>query len=108
MRSRLRIIISQVNLGKIKDNVLHRDFLATKPNQQWATDITEFKVESTSNGSDGNHAGRNGKTYQKLYLSPIIDLFTAEIISYTIKERPTYDLVQDMLDDALNKFSQAN
>lgn len=53
--------------------------------------ITEFKVEITSNGG-------NGKTYQKLYLSPIIDLFNGEIVSYTIKEHPTYDLVKEMLD----------
>nr|WP_237047467.1 IS3 family transposase [Moraxella bovoculi] len=85
----------------MKDNVLQRDFKATRPNQKWATDITEFKVESTSNGG-------NGKTYQKLYLSPIIDLFNGEIVSYTIKEHPTYDLVKEMLDDALNKLSQAN
>ena len=63
--------------------------------------ITEFKVEITSNGG-------NGKTYQKLYLSPIIDLFNGEIVSYTIKEHPTYDLVKEMLDDVLNKLSQAN
>ncbi|STZ09260.1 Integrase core domain [Moraxella caprae] len=84
---------------KIKDNVLQRDFKATRPNQKWATDITEFKVEIKSNGG-------NGKTYQKLYLSPIIDLFNGEIVSYAIKEHPTYDLVKEMLDDALNKLSQ--
>ncbi|STZ62966.1 Integrase core domain [Moraxella lacunata] len=88
--------------GKIKDNVLQRDFKATKPNQKWATDITEFKVEVISHGDDGSH----GKTCQKLYLSPIIDLFNGEIVSYAIKERPNYDLVKEMLDDALNKLSQ--
>ncbi|STZ01197.1 Uncharacterised protein [Moraxella lacunata] len=30
--------------NKIKDNVLKRDFNADKPNQKWATDVTEFKV----------------------------------------------------------------
>ena len=30
--------------NKIKDNVLQRDFNADKPNQKWATDVTEFKV----------------------------------------------------------------
>lgn len=87
---------------KIKDNVLQRDFKATRPNQKWVTDITEFKVEVISHGDDGSH----GKTYQKLYLSPIIDLFNGEIVSYAIKERPDYGLVKEMLGDALNKLSQ--
>ncbi|OPH34708.1 hypothetical protein B5J93_11725 [Moraxella equi] len=43
---------------------------------------------------------------QKLYLSPIIDLFNGEIVSYAIKERPDYGLVKEMLGDALNKLSQ--
>lgn len=51
--------------GKIAPNILARNFKASAPNQKWATDITEFNVS-------GN----------KLYLSPIIDLFNQEIISY--------------------------
>lgn len=38
------------------ENVIARDFHATKPNQKWLTDITEFSIK----------AG-------KVYLSPIID-----------------------------------
>lgn len=45
---------------------------------------------------------------QKLYLSPMIDLFDGEIISYCIKDRPTYNLVQEMLEDALMKLEQDN
>lgn len=26
------------------ENVLHREFLATRPNEKWATDVTEFKI----------------------------------------------------------------
>ena len=44
------------NIGKIADNLLNRDFKAEKPNQKWATDVTEFKVNK-----------------EKLYLSPIVD-----------------------------------
>ena len=58
--------------GKIVPNVLERNFKADKPNQKWATDVTEFALFGT-----------------KLYLSPIIDLFNGEIISYTITHRPT-------------------
>ena len=30
--------------GKIAPNVLQRNFKADKPNEKWATDITEFNV----------------------------------------------------------------
>ena len=32
------------------ENVLHREFLATKPNEKWATDVTEFKIPMSNNG----------------------------------------------------------
>ncbi|STZ04304.1 IS3 family transposase [Moraxella equi] len=46
---------------KIKENVLQRDFQATKPNQKWATDITEFKV-IIKQGSNKHH--NDNKVYQ--------------------------------------------
>lgn len=87
-------------MGKdtIKDNILKRDFNADKPNQKWATDITEFKVQDRE--KDGSVIQR------KLYLSPIIDLFNGEIVSYTMKDRLTYELVKEMLDNGLSKLSQ--
>lgn len=75
------------NLGKIAPNILDRDFKAAQPNQKWATDITEFNV-----------AGK------KLYLSPIIDLFNAEIVSYEISERPTFDQIEAMLQKAFGRL----
>lgn len=60
--------------GRIAPNILQRDFKATKPNQKWA------KVKG-----------------KKLYLSPVIDLFNGEIISYTTSESPTIKQVLDML-----------
>ena len=87
--------------NKIKDNVLQRDFNATSANQKWATDVTGFKVAVKSNDNSSNSTA-----YQKPYLSPIIDLFHGEIVSYTIKDKPTYALVKEMLDNALSKLSQ--
>lgn len=72
--------------GTIAPNLLNRVFKATQPNQKWATDITEFKV--------------SGK---KLYLSPVIDLYNQEIISYQLSERPDFRTVMTMLETALNK-----
>ena len=71
-------------VGKTAPNILNRNFKAEKPNQKWVTDITEFKLFG-----------------QKLYLSPILDLFNGEIITYTLQSRPTYDLVETMLTQAL-------
>ena len=72
--------------GKISKNHLKRQFDADKPNKRWLTDIMEFKV-----GDD------------KLYLSPILDCYNNEIVSYTLSKRPTYDLVSNMLGRALEK-----
>lgn len=55
--------------GKIAPNVLQRNFKSDTPNQKWATDVTEFNVS-------GN----------KLYLSPIIDLFNGEIVRFYFSE----------------------
>ena len=61
-------------IGKITNNLLKRDFKAEKPNEKWATDVTEFKVNN-----------------EKLYLSPIIDLFNGEIISYNLSRHPVFN-----------------
>ena len=74
-------------VGKIADNILDRNFKADVPNEKWVTDITEFKLFG-----------------EKLYLSPVLDLFNGEIITYTIGSRPTYSLVSEMLEKALERL----
>ena len=74
-------------VGKIAPNIIQRDFVATAPNQKWTTDITEFSLFGT-----------------KLYLSPILDMFNGEIVSYNISERPVLGQVMDMLDQAFEKI----
>jgi putative transposase len=71
-------------VGKIAPNILDRNFNAAKPNEKWVTDITEFKLFG-----------------EKLYLSPMLDLFNGEVITYTVESRPVYSLVSKMLDKAL-------
>lgn len=73
--------------GKAAPNILQRYFKAEKPNEKWVTDVTEFNVSG-----------------EKLYLSPIMDLFNGEIISYRIQKRPTFDLVGRMLKEAFRKL----
>lgn len=76
-------------VGKTAPNILERDFKADKPNEKWATDITEFKLFG-----------------KKLYLSPMLDLFNGEIITYTIGSRPTYSLVSEMLENSFKRLSE--
>ena len=75
--------------GKIAPNILERDFLATIPNSKWVTDVTEFALFG-----------------QKRYLSPILDLYNGEIISYTICERPNLLMVTNMLAKAIEKIKE--
>jgi transposase InsO family protein len=74
-------------VGKIAPNLLQRDFRAVKPNLKWTTDITEFKLLG-----------------QKLYLSPIMDLFNSEIVSFTLSSRPSFHPVTEMLKSAFQKI----
>ena len=39
--------------------------------------------------------------YPKLYLSPLLDLYNSEIISFKISNRPTLDIALDPLNEAL-------
>lgn len=74
-------------IGKICKNLLNRDFKAEKPNQKWVTDVSEFKVNGI-----------------KTYLSPIIDLFNGEVISYNLSRHPVFAQVKDMISKAFNKI----
>lgn len=73
--------------GKVAPNILERNFEANQPNQKWVTDITEFSLFG-----------------QKLYLSPILDLCSRDIVSYTISQHPYFSLVTDMLAQAFEKI----
>lgn len=87
LKSRIRITKYRSykgQVGRVADNLLQRQFKADKPNQKWVTDVTEFNVRG-----------------EKLYLSPIMDLFNGEIIAFKTQRSPVYRLVKEMLDDAL-------
>ena len=70
-------------VGKIAPNLLNRNFHAEKPNQKWVTDVTEFSLFG-----------------QKLYLSPILDLYNGYLVSYAISDRPVLSMVTTMLTKA--------
>ena len=71
-------------VGKVAENLLDRNFHAQKPNQKWTTDVTEFRLFG-----------------QKLYLSPIMDLCSGDIVTYTLSESPNLLMVTTMLEQAL-------
>lgn len=73
--------------GKVADNVLQRQFTAVRPNQKWVTDVTELNVRG-----------------EKLYLSPVMDLFNSEIVAFQMQRRPAFGLVKDRLKEALARL----
>ena len=72
--------------GKIAPNVLERDFCADRPNQKWATDVTQVCIND-----------------RRLYLSPILDMFDGGIISYAISTSPNLKMVMSMLKKACSR-----
>ena len=81
-------------LGEISPapvNLLNRDFSAAAPNEKWLTDISEFQIP----------AG-------KIYLSPMIDCFDGMVVSWSIGTRPDAELVNTMLDAAIETVAASN
>jgi putative transposase len=74
-------------VGRIAPNVLQRQFDAQGPNQKWVTDVTEFRVGD-----------------QKLYLSPVLDLYNGEIIAYETATRPVFAMVARMIKKAMRRL----
>lgn len=75
------------SVGRTAPDLIKRQFTAQAINQKWVTDVTEFNV-----------AG------EKLYLSPVMDLFNGEIIAFETARRPVFKLVEEMLSKALNQL----
>uniref|UniRef100_UPI001C048093 IS3 family transposase n=1 Tax=Mesomycoplasma hyorhinis TaxID=2100 RepID=UPI001C048093 len=66
-------------VGKIADNILNRNFVATQPNQKWTIDVTEF-------------SGPFGKAY----LSPILDMFNGEVIAWDLSTSANNQQIRKM------------
>lgn len=73
-------------VGKIAPNVLGRDFKTDKPYKKWATDITQVNIHDN-----------------KIYLSPILDMYNGEIVSYDISDRPSLRMVLNTVERAVKK-----
>ena len=74
-------------VGKVAPNILKRNFEANKPFEKLTTDVTEFSVCG-----------------EKVYLSPIMDLYNREIISYNISRSPNFWQTREMLNGLFEKL----
>ena len=74
------------HMGTTAPNVLARDFTASLPDQKWGTDVTQVNIKE-----------------QKLFISPIIDMFNGEIIAYSISRSPNMKMIYEMLEKAFKK-----
>lgn len=74
-------------VGKVAANIINRNFEAEKAYEKLTTDVTEFSV--------------CGK---KVYLSPVLDMFNNEVLSYSISESPNFEQTKDMLKGLIVKL----
>ena len=70
-------------VGKVAANLLARGFTAEGPDRKFVTDVTEFKLP------DG-----------KLYLSPVMDLYSRRIVGYSISPRPDFAQIRERMENA--------
>ena len=73
-------------VGTVAYNVIERDFSAERPNQKWTTDVSQFNFP-----------------WGKCYLSPILDMYSNEVISHDLSLHPNYEQITNMLNIAFEK-----
>ena len=75
-------------VGQVAPNRTMRNFKANHINHIWLTDVTEFALPMPG---------------KRLYLSPIMDAYNSEIISYKLSHSPSIDIILDPLRRALTQ-----
>ena len=83
----------QGEIGKKADNLIQRQFEASKPMEKCYTDVTEFAIPASR---------------QKLYLSPVLDGYNSEIIAYHLSCSPNLEQVKIMLEQAFTEKHYEN
>lgn len=76
-------------VGRIAPNILDRDFSTERPYEKLGTDVTVFITQ-----------------YGKLYLSPIIDFHTREILAYDLSDHPTFSQIRRMLNQLVHDHGE--
>ena len=92
LSSAVTVVVATTHIAEKSDRLritfIARDFKAEQPNQKWLTDITEFQLP----------AG-------KVWLSPVVDCFDGKVISWSLSTRPDAELVNTMLDSAVETLN---
>ena len=83
----------QGEVGKKADDLIQRQFEASKPMEKCYTDVTEFAIPNSTH---------------KLYLSPVLDGFNSEIIAYNLSTSPNLEQVKSMLDQSFTEEHYEN
>ena len=83
----------QGEVGKKADDLIQRQFEASKLMEKCYTDVTEFAIPASS---------------QKLYLSPVLDGFNSEIVAYNLSRSPNLVQVKAMLEQAFTEDHYEN
>ncbi|ACA35999.1 transposase-like protein%2C ISSpn1 ISSpn3 [Streptococcus pneumoniae] len=83
----------QGEIGKKAENLIQRQFEASRPMEKCYTDVTEFAIPASS---------------QKLYLSPVLDGFNSEIIAYNLSTSPNLEQGKAMLNQAFTEKHYEN
>ncbi|WP_261070145.1 IS3 family transposase [Streptococcus mitis] len=83
----------QGEIGKKAENLIQRQFEASRPMEKCYTDVTEFAIPAST---------------QKLYLSPVLDGFNSEIIAFNLSCSPNLEQVKTMLEQAFTEKHYEN
>lgn len=84
VRRRKRVSTYRGEVGTTVPNRLNRVFTTTAPNQSWVTDVTEFRIGE-----------------ERLYLSPVMDLFDRQIIAFSLDRASNLALTTTALRQAI-------
>lgn len=84
VRRRKRFTTDRSAIGTTSPNRLNRVFTAPAPNLSWVTDVTEFRIGE-----------------ERLYLSPVMDLFDRQIIAYSLDRASNLALTTTALRQAI-------
>ena len=73
-------------MTNVADNLLKRNFTASKPNQKWVTDITYIWVKR-----------------EWMYLATVMDLFSRKIVGWSLDTQMTESLIRQALNMAFQR-----
>jgi len=93
MRQKRKYSSHKGDVGKKAENLIQRQFEGSKTMEKCYTDVTEFAIPASS---------------QKLYLSPVLDGFNREIISYNLSTSPNLVQMKAMLEQAFTENHYEN